>query len=68
MPYSWQLMHFIDVTYACFMTVPENVVNVVAARVWHSTQSIDPAPLGGTAGMCPVAPAAGSLSVGGAML
>src|SRR5256885_9275670 len=26
MPVSWQLLHVIEVTYACFMTVPENAV------------------------------------------
>src|SRR5215469_12877244 len=38
MPYSWQLSHFRAVTYACFMTVPEKLVNTVGE--WHSSQAI----------------------------
>ena len=48
------------------MTVPEKVVNTVGE--WHSSQAIAVVPLGGTAGMCPVAPEGGSTRVGGAML
>ena len=57
MPYSWQLIHFMAVTAACFMTVPEKVVNTVGE--WHSSLAIALAPLGGTAGMCPEAPEGG---------
>src|SRR5256885_5495679 len=66
MPVSWQLLHVIEVTYACFMTVPENAVNTDAE--WHSSQASLPVPLGGFDGMWPVAPAGGCLSVGDAML
>ena len=59
-------MHVIEVTYACFMTVPENAVNTAAE--WHSSQASLPVPLGGLEGMCPVGPEGGCLSVGGAML
>ena len=30
MPYSWQLMHFIEVTTECFMTVPAKLVKTAA--------------------------------------
>jgi len=49
MPYSWQLMHFIAVTVAWIIVVPENVVNT--AGEWHSSQATAFAPFGGTAGM-----------------